>query len=472
VETRTVPPTHVAVIGGGLSGLAAATALADSECRVSLFERSPRLGGRATSYVLPGDEQIDNCQHVTLRCCTNLQHFYSRAGVSDKIAFHDSLIFADSRGRRAGMRPANLPAPFHLMPSFATFRLLGWKDKYSIAQAMLSILMSGGRTASSKSLSMLDWLRKHRQTTDAIRYFWQTVLVSALNEELDRIEAAYGIDVFWKAFLSNREGFLMGLPSVPLAELYATSGDCIAQSGGKVRTRCGVGELRISGGRVEGITLEDGTIVLADYCISAIPFERLPKILPDSWKDREPFRQLEHLHVSPITGVHLWFDRAIMTEPFLTSVDQTIQWIFNKDAGRHLQIVISASRNLSPLPQQQIADLCIREMSALLPLAREATLLRSVVVRENSATFSPEPGCDRWRPKQRTPISNLMLAGDWTDTGWPATMEGAVRSGYLAAEAILEMEGRPKKLIQPDLPATGISKWFARREQFTTETQR
>ncbi len=152
-----------------------------------------------------------------------------------------------------------------------------------------------------------------------------------------------------------------------------------------------------------------------------------------------------------------------MTEPFLTSVDQTIQWIFNKNSGRHLQVVISASRNLSALPQQQVADLCIREMSALLPLAREASLVRSVVVRENSATFSPEPGCDRWRPKQKTPISNLMLAGDWTDTGWPATMEGAVRSGYLAAEGILEMEGRPKALLQPDLPATGISKWFARR---------
>jgi zeta-carotene desaturase len=447
-----------------LAGLAASTALADSGCRVSLFERAPRLGGRATSYVLPDDEQIDNCQHVTLRCCTNLQYFYSRAGVSDKIAFHDSLIFANSKGSRAGMRPARLPAPLHLLPSFASFPLLAWKDKVSIARAMLFIVAHGGRPAVEGSLSMLDWLRKRRQTADAIRYFWQTVLVSALNEELDRIDAAYGIDVFWKAFLSNRDGFLMGLPSVPLAELYASSGNCIGQNGGQVRTRSGVGEIQIAGSRVDGIRLEDGTMVSGDYYIAAVPFERLPKLLPESWRDQEPFLKLQHLRVSPITGVHLWFDRAVMTEPFVTSVDQTIQWIFNKNAGRHLQVVISASRNLSGLPQQQVADLCIHEMKALFPSVREANLVRSVVVRENSATFSPEPGCDRWRPKQRTPIANLMLAGDWTDTGWPATMEGAVRSGYLAAEAILEAEGRPKSLVQPDLAPTGIARWFARGE--------
>jgi zeta-carotene desaturase len=459
-----VSAPHVIVIGGGLSGLAASTALSEHGCRVSLLERAPRLGGRATSYVLPEDEQIDNCQHVTLRCCTNLQHFYSRIGVADKIEFHDALIFTNSTGRRAGMKPSNLPAPFHLLPSFAAFPLLGWRDKYAIAQAMLFITVNGGRAAARGALSMMDWLKQRRQTANAIQYFWRTVLVSALNEELDRLDAVYGLDVFWKAFLSNRDGFVMGLPSVPLAELYASSGNRIRQSGGEVRTRCGVKDFRIDDRRVACIVLEDGTSFEADYYVSAVTFERLIKMLPETWRVQAPFDKLQHLRLSPITGVHLWFDRSVMSEPFLTSMDQTIQWIFNKGAGEHIQIVISASRNLSSLTQQQIVDLCIKEMTPLLPRLREAQLARSIVVRENAATFSPEPACDQWRPAQRTLIANLVLAGDWTDTGWPATMEGAVRSGYMAAEAVLEMEGRPASLVQPDLPATGVAGWFGQNK--------
>src|SRR5204862_2667314 len=171
---------------------------------------------------------------------------------------------------------------------------------------------------------------------------------------------------------------------------------------------------------------------------------------------------LRNLHVSPITGIHLWFDRKVMAEPFVTSVDQTIQWVFNKQAGRYLQIVISASHGFSPRSQQEVVELCTEELAQVLPAAREAKLVRSIVIRENAATFSPQPGCDRWRPQQRTPIRNLMLAGDWTQTGWPATMESAVRSGYRAAEAILALEGRPAVFVRPELPATGLARWFAR----------
>jgi zeta-carotene desaturase len=459
-----VPETNVAVIGGGLSGLAASITLAEADCRVSLIERSPRLGGRATSYVLPDDTPIDNCQHVTLRCCTNLEDFYRRAGVAGKIRFHDTLIFADSSGRRARMRPANLPAPFHLLWSFAAFPLLTWRDKHAIGHAMLRITLSGGRPKLPSSISMLDWLKSQRQTRGAIDRFWRTVLVSALNEELDQTDAQFGIDVFWKAFLSNSVGFMMGVPSVPLAELYSICGKRIRQAGGEVRTRCGATDIRVAGGRVTGVQLDNGEMLRADYYLSCVTFDRLLKLIPEDLRADPTFSNLRHLDVSPITGVHLWFDRQVMTEPFLTSVDQTIQWIFNKQAGEYLQIVISASRNLSGMPQAEIAELCIRETAALLPRIREAKLVRSVVVRENAATFSPQPGCDEWRPSTQTSIPNLFLAGDWTRTGWPATMEGAVRSGYLAAEAVLKSEGRTVTLVKPDLPVTGFSRWFARRE--------
>jgi squalene-associated FAD-dependent desaturase len=457
-----VPSPHVVIVGGGLAGLSASTVLADAGCRVSLIERAPRLGGRATSYVLPDDTHIDNCQHVTLRCCTNLEDFYSRAGVAGKIRFHDELIFADSTGRRAKMRPSKLPAPFHLLTSFTTFPLLNWKDKHAIGHAMLRITLSGGRPKLTAPISMLEWLRQQKQTQGAIDRFWRTVLVSALNEDLDRIDAQYGIDVFWKAFLSNSIGFMMGVPSVPLADLYSACGDRICRGGGQIRTRCGAAEILFSNDRVSGIRLDDGTVIEATYYVSAVTFDRLIKLVPESARRNLPLANWQHLHVSPITGVHLWFDRAVMTEPFLTSVDQTIQWIFNKHAGEYLQIVISASRNLSRLSQHEIVDLCLKEVAALVPAVREAALVRSVVIRENAATFSPEPGCDQWRPQQETAVPNFLIAGDWTQTGWPATMEGAVRSGYRAAEAILKKEGRPAPLVKPDLPATGIARWFSR----------
>jgi squalene-associated FAD-dependent desaturase len=440
-----MPPPHVVVVGGGLAGLAASVALADNGIRISLLEKNPRLGGRATSYRLPSGEYIDNCQHVTLRCCTNLEDFYRRAGVADKIRYFDEFVFMDAKRRSGTIRASRLPAPFHLAPSFVAFPLLSIRDKLSIARAMLHIQRSGGNPGLKDGVSMLDWLRRQKQTPAAIDRFWRVVLVSALNEDLERTDARYGIMVFWKAFLSNASAFGIGVPAVPLADLYASCAENI-----EVRTRCTAGEIYIRGGRVAAVRLEGGGEVAADYYLLAVPFDRLLKIIPADLRQKEEFAKIANLSVSPITGVHMWFDREIMKEPFLTSVDQTIQWVFNR-TGSYVQIVISASRALSNRSQHEIVDICRRDLADLLPAADEAQLTRAVVIRENSATFSPSPRSDRWRPSQKTSIPNLFLAGDWTETGWPATMEGAVRSGYLAAEGILAAAGSRVSLLRPDL---------------------
>jgi len=486
-----MPSQSVLVIGGGLAGMSCAVALADAGFRVRLLEKRPHLGGRATSYTLPDGSEVDNCQHVTLGCCTNLADFYRRVGASESIRFYGKLYFVDRHGRRSTIETSWLPPPLHMAPAFALFGGLTLADKRSIAHALLSIATSGGHPAGAQGLSMLNWLHSMRQTPGAIERFWRVVLVSALDEELSRTDARYGIDVFWKAFLGNRSGYRVGIPTEPLAQLYEGCRDAIAKKGGEVTLRAGIREICLRDDRFFAAVLDDGSEVSADSCVAAVPHSALLDLLPadaapgPAWLDG-----LRHLKTSPITSVHFWFETQVMTEPFLTLMDHTTQWIFNKSLlsqpdetrgpvvhltndevreprsdGQYLQLVISASYDLVPRTRQEIIDLCRRELADVLPATRDAKLRKATVIKEVHATFSPEPGVDRWRPAQNIGIDNLFLAGDWTRTGWPATMEGAVRSGYLAAETVSAHFGAPRKFLQPDLPFEGLSKVWAARNQ-------
>jgi squalene-associated FAD-dependent desaturase len=477
---------NVIVIGGGLAGLAAGVALAEAGWRVRLFEQRPFLGGRATSYVLPSGEHVDNCQHVTLGCCTNLEDFYRRVGSSNKIKYFDRLAFVDPQGRRGAMQAGILPAPFHMTGSFATFAPLTLADKFSIARAMLDILRAKGHTADldeTPAISMLTWLARRKQTKGAIERFWRVVLVSALDEELERTDACFGVDVFWKAFLSNRTGYRMGVPTVPLADLYDGCKLAIEQKGGEVTLRSPVRGIAVENGEITAVRFDDAQIETADAYIFALPHTTLSELLPDAVREDFPaFSSLGNIKDSPITGVHFWFDRQVMDEPFVTLLDTHTQWIFNKTmlyadssvpkkapsasdadasataAKQYLQMVISASYDLIAKSRQEIVDIVLKEVRQALPKSRDAQLLKATVIKETAATFSPEPGVDRWRPQQKSPIAKMFLAGDWTATGWPATMEGAVRSGYLAAEAVLSAAGEPRQFLQPDLQPDGLMK--------------
>jgi len=469
----------VIVIGGGLAGLAAGVALAESGWRVKLFELRPYLGGRATSYVLPSGEHVDNCQHVTLGCCTNLDDFYRRVGSADKVKFFDRLFFLDPQGRSGAMQAGILPAPFHMTSSFATFAPLSLGDKLSIARAMMRILFTGGKPKEVNTpagMSMLEWLKSQKQTPRAIERFWRVVLVSALDEELDGTDARFGIDVFWKAFLSNRTGYRMGVPAVPLAELYDGCRVAIEQKGGEVTLRAPVRGVRVEKGMIAVLQFDNDREESADAYVFALPHTALTNLLPPEIKSANPtLASLDKIKVSPITGVHFWFDRPVTSEPFITLLDTNVQWVFNKTAlytdqsdapvpgaQQYLQLVISASYELLKKNREEIIELCLKEIRQALPAAREAQLVKATVIKEASATFSPEPGVDSFRPAQTTNTPGLFLAGDWTATGWPATMEGAVRSGYLAAEAVLRSAGSPAQFLQPNLAPTGLSKLFAR----------
>ena len=341
--------------------------------------------------------------------------------------------------------------------------------------AMLDILRGKGHTADLEEpggISMLEWLKRRKQTPGAIERFWRVVLVSALDEELDRTDARYGVDVFWKGFLSNRTGYRMGVPAVPLAELYDGCKTEIEKRGGEVNLRMPVRAIRVENGEVKGVEFDGGRVETADAYVFALPHQAMAELASEEMKRCEPgLAHLEKIGVAPITGVHFWFDREVMREPFVTLLDTTTQWIFNKTAlygsngagkgtGQYLQLVISASYDLLQKPRQEIIDLCLKEVQQALPVAREAKLLKATVIKEAAATFSPQPGVDQLRPKQETQIRRMFLAGDWTATGWPATMEGAVRSGYLAAEAVLRSAGNPRTFLRADLPADGLVGWF------------
>ena len=427
-----------------MAGLAAAAALGSAGHTVRVFETRAFLGGRATSYPAPGsDEVIDNCQHILLKCCVNLRDFYGRLGVADKIEFHRKFYFIEPGGRTSTLEAGILPAPAHFTESFLKGSYLSLGDKLSLARGLLALKREYKTRKDLDSISMLDWLREKRQTPRAIERFWRQVLVSAINEELDRMAAAHGFQVFWLGFLTARDSFEMGVPSVPLGELYD---DAVWLRFPTVRIRPleQVERIEFSGGAVSGVRVA-GELHQADYYITAVPFDRITALAPEAAVDVSAFS-----HV-PITGIHLWFDRAITDLPHATLLDRTIHWMYNKRDGKYIQLVVSASRSLTDMPRADVIALALRELVEFFPLVGKAKLEKAHVVKEMRATFSAEPGLEGKRPLTGTRFSNLFLAGDWTRSGWPSTMEGAVRSGYKAAEAVARASGAPREFLIPDI---------------------
>ena len=478
----------VAIVGGGLAGLAAACALSGSGFRVTLFERRPYLGGRASSYEHPGTgEVVDNCQHVLFGSCTNLLAFYKTIGIESKIRWFDRMTFIEPGGRQSQLEPTFLPAPLHLTPSFVGLKFLNARDKLSLARGLMSLILTVPKDDGS---SFQDWLTRHHQTPNAIELFWKPILVSALSEDMDRIAVPYAAQVVRES-MKSPEARRMGIPQVPLTELYNAARDYISSHDGQVRFRASVQSFAPTSSGVR-IKLQDSEEDF-DYGVLAVPFDSLSKLLPEAAAASELREDLTHFETAPITGVHLWFDRRITDLPHAVLLDRTIQWMFHKsellNRGRtensetntlevtasavplnaspdparatasdpsYVEVVISASKSLRDKPRQEIIDLALTELKEFFPAARDATVVKATVIKEVNATFSPTPGIDRYRPASATEWPRIFLAGDWTANGWPATMEGAVRSGYIAAEQITKSVGAGKRFLVADLRATGL----------------
>jgi zeta-carotene desaturase len=513
----------VGIIGGGLAGLAAGCALAEAGFAVTLFERKPYLGGRASSYEHPGTgEVVDNCQHVLLGCCTNLLDLYRRLGVQDRIHWYDRLTFIEPGGRRGNLEASALPAPLHALPAFFRFPLLSAIDKLRIAGAMALLVES---LHADDTGSFLAWLKRNGQTRRTLERFWSPVLVSALNEESADVSVRYGAMVFRDAFLKSAQAGRLGVPSVPLSQLYGVAGDYIRRRGGQVLLRTAVESLGADDQRAwitlsapasrrsatseadsgnsatDGEEAADGKETITydwredaptapenpaqqfDYLISAVPFHLLRRLMPNQMQSDALRENLSQLRTSPITGIHLWFDRQVTELHHAVLLERTIQWMFQKskilqplpdpsrtvdvsaeaaEAPSYLELVVSSSKTLLDKSRQEIIDLALKELTEFFPAVGSARLLKATVIKEVHATFVPAPGSERFRPKQAGPWSRFFLSGDWTATGWPATMEGAVRAGYAAAEAVTAAAGEPRRFVVPDLAPRGLMRLFAR----------
>jgi squalene-associated FAD-dependent desaturase len=463
------PAGRVIVVGGGLAGLAAAVGVAGQGTPVTLLESRNRLGGRASSFDdRESGDTVDNCQHVSMGCCTNLQHFCRTVGVADQFEVAREMTFLDPEGRSSRFGPAPLPAPFHLAPAFLRLKYLTLREKLGIARALRALARErpGVRGGSD---SFQNWLTRHGQSPRAVERFWNVVLVSALSESLDRVDVGYARKVFVDGFLSHPRGGDVYVPRVSLDQIFGPPVQrWLEAHGGEVRLNARVAQ--VSGG-LDGVTsldLRGGESLAAEDYILAVPQHQFLDLLPADVASHAALAGVASIETAPISSIHLWFDRPITPLPHAVLVGRLCQWMFQQprvaDALRETpwryQIVISASREVVSLPREEVRDRVLHDLGELWPETRAARLLHWRLVTEHRAVFSATPGIDRLRPTQQSPVPNLQLAGDWTATGWPATMEGAVRSGFLAAENVLARRGRAQRLLQPDLPVGFLPRWL------------
>jgi squalene-associated FAD-dependent desaturase len=438
---------HVIVVGGGLAGLAAAAALAESRCRVTLLEARRRCGGRAASYEDPvGGGLVDACQHVAMGCCTNFLDLCRRAGLDDALRRDRTLWFIGPDGDRSRCTPSRvLPAPLHLAPLLFGMRHFSVGEKLALGRGMLRLARYRPADAADAATA-LEWLRLIGQSERVIRLFWQPVIESALGESIDLVGITAARKVVVDGFLAHRDAADLIVPTEPLGRLF---GDRL------IRWLEGAGVVVESGmtvTEIERAAVRCGTeSIPCDAVVLAVPWKAAARLVPDIVPTGN-----ERLAGSPITAVHLWFDRDVIDVPHAVLVGRVSQWVFRGEHGSttpgHCQVVISASRGLMQSGRQAIVDQVVAELREVFPAARNATLRDAKVVTDPTAVLSVRPGVDAQRPAAVTRVPNLFLAGDWTATGWPSTMEGAIRSGRIAAVAAGRYLGLTVPAVVPDLP--------------------
>jgi len=464
--------SDVIVVGAGTAGLSAAAALTGAGKSVTVLERKPDVGGRAYSYEHPALGEVVDSQHVLLGCCTNLIELCEQAGSADKIRWYDKQTFLEPGGRSSTIVTSSLPAPFHYAPSLLSASMLGWKDKLGMARGLMEFFR--GYPAEDDE-SVEHWLKRTRQTERSIRHFWNPILMATLNDRTAHCSTRYAGKIFHELFIKSSTGGRLGIPTVPLSEFYQDAARLIESRGGSVQLRASVEAITQEQDGRWRVNIAD-TVYTADSIILALPFEQTQKLLPAVrlneryagqalvTRDDLELKLARQVH-SPFTSILLWYDSEITDLDHAWLLDTTIEWFFHKsrirryapEKGSYLELVIAGSRAQLSMTREEILSSASNELQMFFPEVKRAKLIKSGVLKEARATFSVMPGLDQFRPRQTTEWPGLYLAGDWTATEWPSTMEGAVRSGRLAAGAVV---GDDRRFMAAETPASGLMRWL------------
>jgi hydroxysqualene dehydroxylase len=444
----------VIIIGGGFAGLAAGVALAEGGCRVRLLEQKPYLGGRARSFrETTTGSVVDNGQHLLMGCYHQTLKFLEAIGARDAISFEPRLHvqFLDPGGRVTELRCPSLPSPWHLLAGVFLSNSFSFGEKIDflrMGRALRTAESSSEAASAAGRLTVDEWLGRLGQSERLRRRFWDLLCIAAMNEDPQIASAALFERVLRRALFTSPLDSRLGVPRKGLSECYTdAAATAIRNRGGQVELRRDVRGFVISEGACKGVRLADAAVMEADAVVSAVPWYAFPALLPAEVMNSDPFfSRLTGLAPAPIISIYLWFDRPVTTLAFAGLRGTTIQWLFNK--GRlmgtgesYVSLVLSGAHQHIGRSKEDLRDKALQELASLLPEVRDAKLVHSLVIKERFATFSPGVNVAALRPAAQTPIRGLFLAGDWTDTGLPATIEGAVQSGYTAARKILERDG-------------------------------
>ena len=439
------PARPIAVVGAGLAGLTAALDLAEAGRDVLLIERRPYAGGKAFSFRDPRDgAELDNGQHVTMRCCTALQALLERVGAAGLVRYQAALRVPvlDPRSGRAGAIAAapRLPAPLHLAPSLLRYPHLSALEKAALGRALMPMLRAArGGGSLPDDATFAGWLRSHGQGEHAISEFWDLIIRPTCNDRSDAVSAAQAFQVFRDGFLAEARAADIGLFQGGLSAISDAILRRFSALGGQVLFACRARRVGIAESGALQVEMQGTGPIAAAAVVLALPPAAAAELLPAERRDRPPFDALARFETSPIVNVHMRWDREIAAEPITAVLDERLQFVFARpapDGGQWLTASLSAAREQAAMPQAEVAADAERAVRESWPAARDAALLGWRVIKERDATFRPLPGIAASRPGPATPIPGLVLAGAWTDTGWPATLESAVRSGRAAAAEV------------------------------------
>jgi len=453
---RSLPSKDAVVIGAGFAGLSAAVALAEKGFRVTVLEGKPALGGRAYSFAASDTgDFVDNGQHVLMGCYTETLDFLDRIGASRQLVFHEDLEIEmlAGAGRSAMLKTARLPGPFHMAGALLGYRHLSIAERIGVMRGGLQMLaMRRRRDGELDHLTVAQLMDRLGQSEWARQCFWYPMSIATLNDEPDSSSARLLAEVLKRAFFSRRRDSAFVYSRVGLSELYCTgSKQLIERAGGTVASHSIVEALELGpGGGVASARLRDGRRVEASNFISAVPAPQLLRFLPENAIADPFFARLTELTSSPIICVHIWLDREVTNLPFVGFIGTTTQWLFNKrriftQRGEthpgYMSFVISGARKLIEHSSDDILEIVLNDLHAMIPASREAKVVKSLVLKEKQATMAPDLRSHDLRPTAKTPIPNFFLAGDWIQTGLPATIESAVLSGRAAAAQVTARAG-------------------------------